>query len=56
MINIVEIFASHRSLLVLHLAEVLELQHLDVAGLVELDDALLAVDGQQGSGQLAIFA
>ena len=39
-----------------HLAEVLELQHLDVAGLVELDDALLAVDGEERAGLLAVLA
>ena len=39
----------------LHLAEILELQHLDVAGLVELDDALLAVDGEERARLLPVL-
>jgi hypothetical protein len=39
-----------RDVLVLHLAEILELQHFDVTGLVQFNDALLAVDGQQAAG------
>ena len=49
-------FASFPPLSVsLHLAEVLELQHLDVAGLVELDDALLTVYGEERARLLPVL-
>jgi len=43
-------------LIILHLAEIFQLQHFNVSTLIQLDDALLAVDGQKDTCGLSIFA
>ena len=39
----------------LHLTEIFELQHLNVAAVVEFDNALLAVDGEELAGLLLVL-